>query len=79
MGERPDTFIIEVKFHQIVNYTPRDVVSKWAYEKYTPVFYDDYSKPYLLMYGGKYMYDHWEITDNCDGTETVIATLIREN
>ena len=40
MGERPDTFIIEVKFHQIVNYTPRDVVSKWAYENYTPVFKD---------------------------------------
>ena len=50
MGERPETFIIKVKFHKAVNYTPRDVVSKWAYENYTPVFYDNYSKPYLLMY-----------------------------
>ncbi len=74
----PHTFIIKVKFFNGVNYAPRDVLRRWAGENYTPVFYDDYSKPYLYLYRGKYVYDHWEITDNGDGTETVAATLLRE-
>ena len=62
MGERPETFIIKVKFHKAVNYTPRDVVSKWAYENYTPVFYDDYSKPYLLMYLYRFLRKRYSIS-----------------
>ncbi len=73
----PHTIIIKVKFFKGSNYRPVDVVRRWAQENHEPYFYDDYSKPYLRLHGGKYYYDHWEITDNGDDTETVAATLIR--
>ncbi len=73
----PYIFTIKVKFPNGVNYAPRDVDRRWAEENNTPIFYDDYSKPFLQIYGGEYIYDHWIIVDNGDGTETVTAALSR--
>ena len=74
----PHTIITKVEFFKGSNYRPIDVVRRWAQENHEPLFYDDYSKPYLRMYGGIYRYSHWEIVDNGDDTETVVATLTRE-
>ncbi len=73
----PEKFELQVKYFQGQNYTPRDVIRRWASENYTAFFWDD-KGPYLYIYGKKYRYEYWKIQKNDDGTEIVNVTLKKE-
>ncbi|MGN0107671.1 MAG: hypothetical protein ACI4A5_08245 [Hominilimicola sp.] len=71
----PETYKIQVKYFQSQNYTPSDVMRRWAMENYEKFFTDWQRGSYIHMMGGNYYYDHWEIDKHKDETETVTVYL----
>jgi hypothetical protein len=69
---------ISLDFYQSQNYTPADVMRRWAMATYHAFFRDMYFTPYIRISGtGKaYYYDHWSIEKHDDGTETVTVYLV---
>lgn len=70
-------FELKVKYFQSQNYTPQDVVRRWALENYE-AFYWDLDGQYLYLYGKKYKYKCWSIEKHDDRTETVTVMLKKE-
>lgn len=69
---------ISVDYYQSQNYTPADVMRRWAMATYHAFFRDVNFEPYIRISGtGKaYYYDHWSIEKHDDGTETVTVYLV---
>ncbi|MBE7028833.1 MAG: hypothetical protein E7405_01135 [Ruminococcaceae bacterium] len=66
---------IKLKYYQSQNYTPADVMRRWAMENFKYFGRDIGFKPYILIDTKKYYYDHWKIEKHEDRTETVTLFL----
>lgn len=76
--DRPEAVKIRVKYFQSQNFTPADVMRRWAMENYETFYTDLYKGAYIHMMGHDYYYDHWKIDKQQDDTEIVTVYLKRE-
>lgn len=53
------------------NYTPASLMHQFAKESGIAEYSNHMGRAVLTICGKRYGFDHWEITDNGDGTETV--------
>ena len=74
---KPENFEISVKYFKGQNYTPADVMRRWAMENYETFYRGIYGKPYIRLFGAAYYYEYWKISKNDNDTETVTITLKR--
>lgn len=58
------------------NYTPASLIYEWAKTNGRSAGTGPYGGTFLILGGIAFKYDHWKITDNGDGTETVTVYLI---
>lgn len=70
-----EMYEIKLNYYQSQNYTPADVMRRWAMENYKYFGRDIGFKPYIYMMKNKYYYNYWNIQKNEDGTETVTLYL----
>ena len=74
MKNKPKYYNISVKYPKGKNYTPADVMRRWAMENYESFYRDKYGKPYIRLYHIPYYYESWNISCNGD-IEVVTITL----
>lgn len=70
---------ITVTRQQSSNYTPSDLMHKWAKENGGYIYHTPLGSARLVYHGAIWKYDHWKIDKNKDGTETVQLHLTAES
>lgn len=67
---------ISVDYYQGQNYTPSDVMRRWAMATYHTFHRGIYGEAYIHIARRNYYYDFWSIEKHDDGTETVTVYLV---
>ena len=73
----PQEYEISVNYPNEKNYTPSDVMKRWAKENNKVFARGMYGTPYINLFGKRYGYGSWKIIQNEDSTETVVVVLKR--
>ena len=68
-------FIFTITKPTAANYTPASLVIEWAKQHSIAYHRNKYGELIILL-DTPYIYDHWNIADNGDGTESVTIFLI---
>ena len=70
---------IAVDYYQSQNYTPSDVMRRWAMATYHTFHRGIYCEPYIRISGRAYYFDYWSIKKHDDETETVVVYLVAKD
>ena len=68
---------MDIRVHRprTANYTPADLIIQWARENGRPYAHLSYGKPYVIIGGLPFVYDHWTITPIDETTDRIDITL----